>query len=74
MLAIRPALSGMSRKQRKKVCGDIANRLMLGRERRAGDRSVYAGLYAGAAGRKRETDPRELGRKIMEKRNPNYRK
>ena len=66
LLAVRPALARMSRKQRRKVCADIAARFR--RRSPNGLDSLYAatkpvtGNYA------------NLGQRIMAARNPNYRK
>jgi hypothetical protein len=73
LTAVRPTLAGLSVRERRKVCGDIAARL-YGRTP-AADAGVYAALAssrrrpAGSAG-----SAADLGRRIMEKRNPNYRK
>ena len=67
--AIGPALAKMPKKQRQRVCADIAARLN-GKGGRAGaDTGIYAALAA--ARRKPVADPRELGKRIMEKRSAN---
>ncbi len=68
--AIRPQLAKMSRKERKKVCADIASRM----KKITADAGIYAALAsAGRRGGAAE-DPAELGRRIMAARNSNYRK
>ena len=68
---VRPALARMPRKQRQRVCADIAARLR--KAKRAGaDSGTYAAL---AAARRTAPDSGpDLGRRIMEKRNANVRK
>ena len=71
--AVRPALAKMPRKQRMRVCADIAARL----RKPAGRRSADAGIYAAIAGGKRKApakNPTELGKRIMASRNVNMRK
>ena len=71
--AIRPALAKMPRKQRMRVCADIAARL----RKPAGRRSADAGIYAAIAGGKRKApakNPADLGKRIMASRNVNRRK
>ena len=68
LLVMRPVLSKMPRKQRRKVCADIAASLRKGRR---GNDGIYSAI---AAASRRNGDPRDLGKRIMEKRNPNYRK
>ena len=64
---IRPALARMPARKRKKVCADIASRVY---GRKAEDAGVYAAL---ARSRKTASaDDRDLGRKIMQARNPHY--
>ena len=60
LTAMRPALSRMSRKQRKKACADIAARLRA--PRKGSDRTPRG-----------NGNPMDLGKKIMASRNPNYR-
>lgn len=60
LTAMRPALSRMSRKQRKKACADIAARLKA--PRRGSDRTARS-----------PGNPMDLGKRIMASRNPNYR-
>ena len=69
LTAVRPALSRMNRKQRRKVCADIAARL---KSQRKGSDSGYAALYGAARGR--TGNPMDLGKRIMASRNPNYHK
>ena len=66
--AIRPQLKKMSRKQRKKICADIASRM----KKVTGDSGVYAAMAASGRRAEPEEDPAELGRRIMAKRNINY--
>ena len=65
--AVRPALAKMPKKQRQRVCADIAARL----RGTPSNKGIYGAIDA--ARRKPETGP-DLGRRIMESRNPNYRK
>ena len=65
--AVRPALARMTPSQRQRVCGDIAANLR--KSRKTGDSRVYASL---ASARKPKPDHKDLGKKIMEKRNPCY--
>ena len=65
LMAVRPVLKNMTRKQRKKACADIAARLR--RRSPNGADSRYALLKAAAA-----RNDRDLGRRIMAARNPNY--
>ncbi len=67
--AVRPALSRMSRKQRRQVCADIAARL---KPQRKGSDSTYAALARAA--RRPAANPMDLGKRIMAARNPNYHK
>ena len=67
LTAIRPALKGMSRAGRRKVCADIAARL---NRQRAADSRKYAALLSTRKHAAR--DHADLGRRIMAKRNPNY--
>ena len=66
LMAVRPALKNMTRKQRKKACADIAARLR--RRSPNGADSRYAMVKAAVK------NDRDLGRRIMAARNPNYRK
>lgn len=68
--AVRPALAAMTPKQRRKACGAIASR--LNPPRKGKDTGIYAALAKAA--RKPEPDYADLGKRIMEKRNPHYRK
>ena len=72
--AVRPALARMPKKQRTKVCAEIAGRVRSGAAMDSrGGGSVYAALAR--KGKARETaDPAELGRRIMAARNVNQRK
>ena len=65
--AVRPALAKMPKKQRQRVCADIAARL----RGTPSNKGIYGAIDA--ARRKPATGP-DLGRRIMESRNPNYRK
>lgn len=65
--AIRPALTKMSRKQRQRVSADIAAKLKASQK----GPSAYVAIAAAKDG-KSETDIKDLGKRIMEKRNPNY--
>ena len=71
LTTFRPVLKKMSPGERRKACADISAR--LGRTRRAGDGKIYAAL---ASGRRPDTSRNlaDLGRRIMESRNVNYRK
>ena len=70
LTAVRPALSRMSRKQRQKVCADIAGRLYS--NRKASDGNAYVALTR--ASRRRPGNPMDLGKRIMAARNANYHK
>ncbi len=61
---IRPALAKLPKKQRDRVCADIAARLN-GETKRVGVYGAINDARCAAAGA-------ELGRKIMARRNPNY--
>ena len=63
---LQPALARMPKKQRKKATAAIDS---IFRDTGKGN-GVYAGLVAAA--RKGYSDPRDLGKAIMKKRNPNY--
>ena len=73
LTAIRPALARMPKKQRRKVAADIAARLRKQSGRKAADGKTYAALAA-ASRRKPAAVGADLGKRIMERRNPNYRK
>ncbi len=73
LTAIRPALARMSGKQRKKVAADIAARLRKKPGRKAADGKTYAALAAAARRGPAAVDA-DLGKRIMAKRNPNYKK
>ena len=71
--AVRPALAKMPKKQRARVCADIAARL----RKPAGRRGTDAGMYAAIAAKKRRPyrgNPADLGKRIMASRNINCRK
>ena len=70
LTAVRPALARMPKNQRRRVAGDIAARL-----RRGGNVEKGSGIYAAMASarRGRAEAGADLGRRIMEKRNPHYR-
>ena len=71
--AVRPALAKMPKKQRARVCADIAARL----RKPAGRRGMDAGVYASIAAKKRKPyrgNPADLGKRIMASRNINCRK
>ena len=67
--AVGPALAKMPKKQRQRVCADIAARLNGKGGRKGADAGIYAALAA--ARRKPAADPKDLGRRIMEKRSAN---
>ncbi len=69
--AIRPALARMPKKQRRKVAADIAARMRKQSGRKASDGKTYAALAA-ASRSKPAAVGADLGRRIMERRNPNY--
>ncbi len=66
---MRPVLAKMPKKQRERICADIAARLN-------GKPIARKGVYGAMndAARKRSAAGPDLGRRIMERRNPNYRK
>lgn len=70
--AVRPVLARMPKEMRQKVAGDIAARIRRTRPRG----TTGADAYAALASARRRTAPAsaELGRRIMEKRNANYRR
>ena len=77
LTVIRPALAKMSKQQRMKVSADIAARMRKKKGKRTGEPMTPGAYVALAQARDRRQDagdPRELGRKIMEKRNLNYQK
>ena len=73
MKAYRPKLDRMSRKRRMKVCNDIAVRL---RKQQRDNLGIHANMGSAmdtkAARDSRKKDERDLGRRIMAKRNANY--
>jgi len=74
LAAVRPVLARMPKKARRKMAGDIAARLR--RTRASGRGTTGKDAYAALASARRRTAPAsaDLGRKIMEKRNANYKK
>ncbi len=70
LAAVRPALARMPEGVRRKVAGDIAARIRRGERRGTTGTDAYAAL----ASARRRTAPvsADLGRRIMEKRNANY--
>ena len=65
--SMRPVLAKMPKKQRSRVCADIAARLN-------GKKIARKGIYGAmndAARRRADADP-DLGKRIMASRNPNY--
>ena len=71
--AVRPALAKMPKKQRARVCADIAARL----RKPAGRRGTDTGVYASIAAKKRRPyrgNPADLGKRIMVSRNINCRR
>ena len=70
LTAVRPVLAGMPKHLRRKAAADIAARLRRDTGRKAADAGVYAALRA--AGRRPAAASADLGRRIMEKRNPHY--
>ena len=71
--AVRPALARMPKKQRARVCADIAARLKKPSSRRGADAGVYAALAA-AKRKSSRGNPADLGKRIMASRNINCRK
>ncbi|QTE74023.1 DUF2213 domain-containing protein [Clostridiales bacterium FE2010] len=71
--AIGPAIAGLPKKEQRRICEDVAARLHVQPGRIAGDDGIYAAIASG-----RTKDPAanaaDLGKRIMAKRNPNYRK
>lgn len=72
LTAVRPVLARMPKNQRNKMAGDIAARLRTGALRRSSDTGAYAALSS--ARRRPSAAGADLGRRIMEKRNANYRR
>ena len=64
---MKPMLAKMPKRQKDRICADIAVRLN-GKTRRVG---VY-GAMNDSARKQAAADPADLGKKIMAKRNPNY--
>lgn len=67
--AVHPQLKKMSKKQRQKACADIAARLK--KSRKTSGKDAYAAL---ASMKRKTSDPKDLGRRIMESRNPHCKK
>ena len=70
LAAVRPVLARMPEKLRRRMAGDIAARLRHSGSRRTADSEVYAALAS--ARRRTASASADLGKRIMEKRNPNY--
>ena len=66
--AVRPTLLGMNARDRNRVCADIARRLKF----TVSDSRDYAALACGRG--KKTADTADLGKQIMARRNPNYKK
>ena len=69
--AVRPALARMPKNQRRRVAGDIAARLRGAQPAKAAPGGAYAALASARRGA--PAAAADLGRRIMEKRNPHYR-
>ncbi len=69
LLAFRPRLQDMTPRERQKTCIDIARRL-YGKPRKGND-SASIGMMRRPKARR---NPRDLGKRIMESRNANWRK
>ena len=69
LLAVRPVLAKMTPAKRRKISADIAANLRGNRG--AADARVYAALASGKPAARPLSD---LGKRIMEKRNPNFKK
>ncbi|MDO5133137.1 MAG: DUF2213 domain-containing protein [Eubacteriales bacterium] len=75
--AVRPALVKMPKKQRARVCADIAARLHRPAARRGADAGAGTGAYNALAALKRKPargNPADLGKRIMASRNVNCHK
>lgn len=70
LAAVRPVLAGMPKHLRRRAAADIAARLRKATGRRGSDAGVYAALRN--AGRRPAPGAADLGRRIMEKRNPHF--
>ena len=70
LAAVRPALASMTPAARRRAAGDIAARIRHGAGRRTADSDVYAALAS--AHRRTEPAGPDLGRRIMAKRNSNF--
>ena len=69
LCAVGPALAKMPKKQRQRVCADIAARLNGKAGRQGADTGIYAALAA--ARRKPAGNPADLGKRIMAARSAN---
>ena len=72
LTVVRPVLAGMPKHLRRKAAADIAARLRRNTGRKASDAGIYAALRS--AGRRPDAGSADLGRRIMEKRNPHFKK
>ena len=72
LAVVRPVLAGMPKHLRRKAAADIAARIRRNAGRKASDAGVYAALRS--AGRHPAAVSADLGRRIMEKRNPHFTK
>ena len=71
--AVGPVIAKLPKKEQKRICEDIAARLHTQPGREIGDAGIYAAIASGKTG-KTAGNPADLGKRIMAKRNPNYRK
>lgn len=71
--AVSPAISRLPKKEQKRICEDIAARLHADPGRGESNDGIYAALASGRT-RGPADNPADLGKRIMAKRNPNYRK
>ena len=71
--AVSPAISRLPKKEQKRICEDIAARLHADPGRSESNDGIYAALASGRT-RGPADNPADLGKRIMAKRNPNYRK
>lgn len=69
--SVGPALAKLPKKQRQRVCADLAARLNGKTVRTGSDSGTYAALAAVSRRKPAEVDA-DLGKKIMASRNPNY--
>jgi len=72
LCAVKPILDRMTKAQRVRVAADISSRLRTQRNRRGSDGRFYNTM--GNEDGSKTPVTADLGRRIMEKRNPNYRK